>query len=248
MVDRAPPGRQVRLGQLEQFGRVDEPTQVSLDQTGTTVADQQRLEDAVAAHCGEVVGVQQWRSAGCTSPSSVTITPVMDQKTLAAIARAAKPVAAGRRQMTGRRSQGRRAGRSGSPPIRPSCGPVELTCVCSSCPRNRPRRRRHLALRRSAGRAALRRNRCRSGRSVASRCAHADRRRPPDLAAQHLHAARQRTSRRREHAEPQPRRAGPGRGPLDPDRARRRQLSRHRAVAQRAAAGLPAQRWCSGRR
>ena len=34
---------------------------------------------------------------------------------------------------------------------------------------------------------------------------------------------------------------GPGRRPLDPDRARRRHLSRHRAVARRAVAGLPAQ-------
>jgi hypothetical protein len=40
---------------------VDEPTQVSLDQTRTTVADQQSLEDTVAAHCGEVVGEQQRR-------------------------------------------------------------------------------------------------------------------------------------------------------------------------------------------
>jgi hypothetical protein len=38
---------------------VRQPAQVGLDQAGAAVADQQRLEDAVAAHGGEVVGVQQ---------------------------------------------------------------------------------------------------------------------------------------------------------------------------------------------
>ena len=35
---------------------------MSLDQTGTAVADQQSLEDTVAPYRGEVVGVQQRRA------------------------------------------------------------------------------------------------------------------------------------------------------------------------------------------
>ena len=56
---------------------------MGLDQTGCAVADQQRLEDAVAAYRGEVVGVQQRGLGRMYSPSSVTITPVwlaMDAK------------------------------------------------------------------------------------------------------------------------------------------------------------------------
>ena len=118
---------------------------------------------------------------------------------------------------------------------------VELTYVSSSRPRHGTRRRRRLALRRPARRAARGGGRGRGGGPLASGGAHADRRRAARLAAQHLHPARQRPARRRGHAESEPRRPGPCRRSLDPDRARRRHLPRHRAVARRAAAGLPAQ-------
>ena len=72
------------------------------------------------------------------------------------------------------------------------------------------------------------------------------RRRPQDLAAHHLHPARQRAARRRGHPESEPRRAGPCRRSLDPDRAGRRHLPGHRAVAWRAAAEPTCARWCSG--
>ena len=38
---------------------MSQPTQVRFDQAGAAVSDQKRLEDAVAPHRGEVVGVQQ---------------------------------------------------------------------------------------------------------------------------------------------------------------------------------------------
>ena len=134
----------------------------------------------------------------------------MDQK-LSGDRKPAKPVAAGRHQKTvataSRRSRSPRVAtkrpeaiastakpvRRGSPPKDRAPGPVELVCVRCSRPRNRTRRRRDLALRRPAGRATRRRNRRCAGGSVAPRCAHPDRRRPANLAAQHLDAARQRT-------------------------------------------------------
>ncbi len=65
--------------------------------------------------------------------------------------------------------------------------------------------------------------------------------RPAQLVAFDLLAARQRAGRRRGDREPQPRRPRPCRGSLGADRAGRRHLSRHRAMARRAAAGLPQQ-------
>ena len=58
------------------FGRLGQALQVRLDQTGSAIANQQRLEGAVTAYRGEVVGVQQRVPGGWISPSSVTITPV----------------------------------------------------------------------------------------------------------------------------------------------------------------------------
>ena len=125
---------------------------------------------------------------------------------------------------------------------------VELTYVSSSRTRHGTRRRRRLALRRPARRAARRDRRGRGGGPLASGGAHADGRRAEKLAAQHLHPARQRAARRHGHAESEPRRPGPCRRSLDPDRARRRHLSGHRIVARRAAAGLSAQDGVLGRR
>ena len=46
--------------------------------------------------------------------------------------------------------------------------------------------------------------------------------------------------------EPQPRRSGSCRGSLEPDRARRRHLHRHRAVALAQLCSNTCARWCSG--
>ena len=60
--DGMSPTGQVRLGQIHELGRLGQPLQMRFDQTGPAVADQQRLEDAVAANRRQVVGVQQRRS------------------------------------------------------------------------------------------------------------------------------------------------------------------------------------------
>ena len=60
-VDGALPRRQVGLGQVEKFGRVAQPPQMRVDQASGAIADQQCLENTVAAHGGQVVGEQQWR-------------------------------------------------------------------------------------------------------------------------------------------------------------------------------------------
>ena len=64
----------------------------------------------------------------------------------------------------------------------------------------------------------------------------------------HLHAARQRTSRRGGHRESDPRRPGSCRGSLDSDAARRCHGAGHRALAGRAVAGVSAQDDLPGRR
>jgi hypothetical protein len=59
--DGGPPARQVRYGQIGHPRRLRQPRQVHLQQARPAIADQQRLEDAVTAHRGEVIGVQEGR-------------------------------------------------------------------------------------------------------------------------------------------------------------------------------------------
>jgi len=57
--DGGPPARQIRSRQIRHPGGLGQPGQVRLEQARSTVAHQQRLEDAVAAHGGQIVGVKQ---------------------------------------------------------------------------------------------------------------------------------------------------------------------------------------------
>ena len=68
------PARQVRCGQVGHPRGLRQPGQVRLEQARPAVADQQRLEDAVAADSGQVSACSRGACGSRNSPSSVTTT------------------------------------------------------------------------------------------------------------------------------------------------------------------------------